>query len=174
MIKQVIVARTKYPDGKGGTFGIRAGKLASQVAHASMKVFFDRRLIATKAEERLACRAVIYRRANVDGATPEDIIVDTTAVGDLLLLVMTPEMKAWEEGIFTKVVLGLVEDTEENLLRVHAEAKARGLPTALITDVGATEFKGVPTHTAVAIGPAEAAAIDAITGPEGIVRCRLL
>lgn len=43
MVKQVIVVRTAYPDGKGGTFGLRTGKIAAQVAHASMKVFFDRR-----------------------------------------------------------------------------------------------------------------------------------
>ena len=43
MIKQVIVVRMLYPDGRGGTFKPRIGKLAAQVAHASMKVFFDRR-----------------------------------------------------------------------------------------------------------------------------------
>ena len=40
--KQVIVMRTKYPDGNGGVTGVRKGKLCAQAAHASMAVFFDR------------------------------------------------------------------------------------------------------------------------------------
>lgn len=40
-VKQVIVVRTKFPDGKGGTFGMRTGKLAAQVAHASLQVFVN-------------------------------------------------------------------------------------------------------------------------------------
>lgn len=35
-IKQVIIVRTKYPDGNGGTRGLRAGKLIAQACHASM------------------------------------------------------------------------------------------------------------------------------------------
>jgi PTH2 family peptidyl-tRNA hydrolase len=34
--KQVIVMRTKYPDGKGGTFKIRTGKMIAQACHASI------------------------------------------------------------------------------------------------------------------------------------------
>jgi len=41
-VKQVIVARTKYPDGKGGTMGLRQGKLIAQCCHASMKVLLDK------------------------------------------------------------------------------------------------------------------------------------
>ena len=54
-----------------------------------------------------------------------------------------------------------------------AVAQAAGLPCALIRDLGATEFHGVPTHTAIAIGPAEAAEIDRITGPDGVIRTSL-
>lgn len=35
-VKQVIVMRTKFPDGKGGTTTIRKGKMIAQGAHASM------------------------------------------------------------------------------------------------------------------------------------------
>lgn len=35
-IKQVIVVRTKYPDGNGGFRKLRTGKIAAQVAHASL------------------------------------------------------------------------------------------------------------------------------------------
>jgi PTH2 family peptidyl-tRNA hydrolase len=34
----------------------------------------------------------------------------------------------------------------------------------LITDAGATEFHGVPTHTCCAVGPAWTDEVDAITG----------
>ena len=54
----------------------------------------------------------------------------------------------------------------------HALQQA-GLPTALITDGGRTEFHGVPTHTTVAIGPARADQIDQITGPDGAVVTKL-
>jgi len=80
-------------------------------------------------------------------------------------------MSAWVSGRFTKVVLCV--ESEEALLQVHQEALARGLPTALITDSGRTEFGGVPTRTAVAIGPAATTEIDVITGREGLVPTRL-
>ena len=48
-------------------------------------------------------------------------------------------------------------------------ARDAGLPTALIRDAGHTEFGGVPTLTACAIGPARVEDIDPITGPEGAV-----
>ncbi|MFT7580300.1 MAG: PTH2 family peptidyl-tRNA hydrolase [Myxococcota bacterium] len=80
-------------------------------------------------------------------------------------------MAWWLQRGFAKVVLS-VED-EEALMMVHAEAKRRGIPTALITDSGRTEFAGVATRTAVAIGPDVASVIDAITGPEGLVQTKL-
>lgn len=34
-VKMVIVVRRKFPDGKGGTFGIRFGKGGAQIAHSA-------------------------------------------------------------------------------------------------------------------------------------------
>jgi peptidyl-tRNA hydrolase, PTH2 family len=70
--------------------------------------------------------------------------------------------RSWVEGIFTKVVVSV--DSQEALLRIKSEAEAVGLPAALIEDCGATEFHGVKTPTAVAVGPAEGTLIDRITG----------
>ncbi|MBK7398941.1 MAG: peptidyl-tRNA hydrolase [Myxococcales bacterium] len=53
---------------------------------------------------------------------------------------------------------------EAELVEVFTRARAAGLPAHLIRDAGRTEFGGVPTLTCCAIGPADAAAIDAITG----------
>lgn len=55
-------------------------------------------------------------------------------------------------------------ESEEELLKHHEAARAKGLASHLIRDSGRTEFHGVPTYTACAIGPAPAALIDEITG----------
>lgn len=133
-VKQVIVIRIKYPDGKGGFFKPRTGKLIAQGAHASMKVFFDQ----------------------------------MTEVGDGCYEMGPSEgwdwavVRQWVEGKFTKVCVGC--GSEQELLDLEAKAKDAGLPCAAIQDSGQTEFKGVPTWTALAIGPADAEVIDKITG----------
>lgn len=75
---------------------------------------------------------------------------------------ITPQMKEWMEGVFTKIVVGC--SSKEELFDVHDLATNAGIPTALICDSGATEFKGVPTYTCVAVGPADAEEVDKITG----------
>lgn len=68
---------------------------------------------------------------------------------------------AWMAGSFTKVVLQA--KTEEELLEIHQRAAEVGVQSHLITDSGRTEFHGLPTHTAVALGPDLAEKIDQIT-----------
>lgn len=132
MVKQVILVNT--------ALNMRKGKLAAQVAHASLKVFLDRR--------------------------------QTMQDGALLVVPLDAEMQQWVTGSFTKIVLGVEND--EDLVRAHIEAQARGLPTALVVDNGLTEFHGVPTRTTVAIGPAEDVRIDEITGRGGLIPTKLL
>lgn len=79
-----------------------------------------------------------------------------------LLICLTPEMKEWIEGSFTKIVLGT--DSEASLDDIYAKALSADLPCALVIDNGDTEFHGVKTKTVVAIGPAKAEEIDKITG----------
>ena len=134
-IKQVIVARTKYPDGKGGTMGLRTGKLIAQCCHASMKVFFDKGHVA-------------HLQA-VNGTS-------------FLIEFLTPAMEQWITGRFTKICVYV--KSEEELLNIVQKATDACLPVALITDAGLTEFKGIPTKTCCAIGPAPAEEIDKITG----------
>lgn len=55
-------------------------------------------------------------------------------------------------------------NSEADLLKYHEEALRHGLKSFLIRDSGRTEFHGVPTYTACAIGPAAAERIDAVTG----------
>ena len=81
---------------------------------------------------------------------------------DVLIIEMIPEMKDWLVGIFTKVCVSV--DSEEELLNIYEQAKEAGLICSLIQDAGLTEFGGVPTYTAVAVGPAEREDVDKITG----------
>ena len=154
-VKQVIVYRRDLK--------MRKGKIAAQVAHASLKVFFDCRQEAV---------GWVHRFPEPDTASerrPEDARIYHHR---LLVIPCNKPMWDWSTGSsFAKVVLS-VED-EESLLKVQELALAAGIPCALITDEGRTEFHGVPTKTTVAIGPAPAEEIDKITGPSGLVATKL-
>jgi len=81
---------------------------------------------------------------------------------DRYTIEMTPAMKAWMTGRFTKVCVSV--DSEQALDDIVVRAKAAGVPCALIVDAGQTEFHGVPTKTCCAVGPGWVDEIDAITG----------
>lgn len=82
--------------------------------------------------------------------------------GGEIVLRVPAALRPWVEGLATKIAVGV--PSEEALLAVHQRAVAAGLPCALIRDAGRTEFKGVPTLTACAVGPGPDEAVDAITG----------
>lgn len=91
------------------------------------------------------------------------VFFDRGVVSDgTLVVTMTYEMEEWVKGRFTKICLGC--GSEQELKDLHVKALESGFPSALITDAGVTEFNGVPTLTALAIGPAESGMIDQITG----------
>jgi len=90
---------------------------------------------------------------------------------DQLHIPLDGPMAVWAKGRFAKEVLSV--ESEADLLRIAELAQARGIPNALITDAGKTEFKGQPTRTTVAIGPAADREIDLITGPQGLVATKL-
>lgn len=77
----------------------------------------------------------------------------------------------WLRRGSAKIVVSV--DDEAALLQVAALAEQAGIPHCVITDAGKTEFGGVPTKTAVAVGPWVDTAIDAITGKEGAVATKL-
>ena len=66
------------------------------------------------------------------------------------------------EKSFAKIVVQV--ENEEELVAIYEKAKIAGLESHLITDSGATEFHGVPTKTAVGIGPDYSEKTDLITG----------
>lgn len=114
---------------------MRKGKMVAQGAHASMKAILDRG---------------VYRQHTLEGIPNE------------FQLFMSPEEENWLCGIFTKICVGV--DSEKELLDIYNSAQAENIPCALIQDAGKTEFGGVPTHTAVAVGPCEVSIADNITG----------
>jgi PTH2 family peptidyl-tRNA hydrolase len=136
MIKQVIVVRTDLRNIQGQK--IRTGKIAVQVAHASMKVFLD-----------------------MDRMWKETSIHKNNVIADLTIVGFTEAMIAWMDGIFTKICVSV--NSEAELLDIYNKAKEAGLPCSLIQDCGKTEFKE-PTYTCCALGPDRNEKIDIITG----------
>jgi len=107
-MKQAIVARADL--------GMGEGKLAAQVAHASLQAY-----------EEAGSRA----------------------------------QKEWKGGGQKKVVLQA--NGESALFELAEKAELEGLPHAIVRDAGHTELEP-GTTTALAVGPAHEADIDAVTG----------
>lgn len=76
-------------------------------------------------------------------------------------VVLSSDEMEWLNGTFTKITLQV--SSEQELLDIYNKAKDKGLTVFLVTDSGKTEFAGVPTHTAVAIGPNKSEDINEIT-----------
>jgi len=81
---------------------------------------------------------------------------------NVFTLVLDERIKPWLSGRFKKIVVSV--NSENELKEVYEQAKAAGLITAYIVDSGLTEFGGVPTPTAVAVGPDTSENIDKICG----------
>lgn len=90
----------------------------------------------------------------------EDISVERLSLRSGMMA-MPQAVNDWLWGGMKKICVRA--DSEEELLEIHAEAKRCGLPSFLVTDAGHTEFNG-PTNTCIAIGPAEDAEVDLVTG----------
>ena len=126
-VKQVIIVRKDL--------NMRKGKIAGQVAHASLGVVTN----------------ILNREMTVNGNIH---LYATIGRGSAL--------NKWLTEKFTKVVVYC--NSEEELHELHRQAKEKNLLCCLIQDAGDTEFHGVPTYTTLAIGPAESEEIDEITG----------
>lgn len=71
------------------------------------------------------------------------------------------EVTAWVNNSFRKITCSV--DSEAELMALHNKALETNLVSSLITDSGLTEFKGIPTHTCIAIGPHEEGKFSGIT-----------
>lgn len=119
---------------------MRKGKMVAQGAHASMAALLNDKY-----------------------ATLEEIDIWNNGDKDIQLTIIgSPELKDWLFGIFTKICVSV--NSEEELLEIYDKAYLAGMYCSLIQDAGKTEFDGVPTYTAVAVGPGSSEEVDAITG----------
>lgn len=142
-VKQVIVIRSDLK--------MRRGKEIAQACHSS-NVFLVQTQPTSFAIWCLVQAARFFRFLGFKVPTE----------GQLHLEPWTPAEIEWLEGSFTKVCVKAT--SEDQLVHVHDQAQLLGLKSALITDNGLTEFHGVKTKTAVAIGPDDAEKIDQVTG----------
>lgn len=133
-VKQVIVMRSDLKNTDGNK--VSTGKLLAQAAHASMAVILNKMQTIDMNDNGILINQLTYQENS-----PVDI---------------------WLNGPAAKIFLKT--DSESGLLDIYEKAIESGLPVALITDNGLTEFGGTPTNTCVAIGPAYSDDIDIITG----------
>ena len=137
-VKQVIVVRKDL--------SMRKGKIAAQVAHASMKILLDL-MSKTERIETIDCEpkplsfTVVTRKFEIGKGLPLDM---------------------WLQGSFAKIVVYC--NSEEELLQLSFKAMEAEIAHALIVDSGYTEFKGVPTKTCLALGPHDSEELNKITG----------
>jgi len=120
---------------------MRKGKMCAQAAHAAMKVVLDRMLCEEYAKDSTIWEGCYIWHMTVFESEP---------------------MHRWLKGAFTKITVSV--DSEEDLLALQYRAEEAGMLCALVTDAGKTEFHGVRTNTALAIGPEWASKLDKITG----------
>ena len=91
------------------------------------------------------------------------ILAQMTRDGDKMTLDLTDQRLApWITGQFKKICVSV--NSEAELLAVYEQARSADIVCSLIQDSGLTEFGGVKTYTAVAIGPDLELVINAVTG----------
>lgn len=112
---------------------MRKGKMVAQGAHASM--------------------AVLLNLGGIESMGGED--------REFVIPLNREPLLKWIEGAFKKITVSV--DTEAELLEIFAKARDANILCSLIRDNGLTEFGGVPTLTAVAIGPDYPDKIDPLT-----------
>lgn len=75
--------------------------------------------------------------------------------------ILRPEAVDWLRSSYRKITCQV--NSEAELLALDESAKAAKIESHLIQDRGLTEFDGVPTYTALALGPDYDEKLDAIT-----------
>lgn len=125
---------------------MRKGKMVSQGAHASMKA-----VLHGLRETDNSCKKLIH---GID----YDFYLKEVAI----CFHKDSAMDKWLTGIFTKITLYV--NSEEELMEVYNKTKEEGILCALIEDNGKTEFGGVKTKTAAAIGPEYPSKVKHIVG----------
>ena len=120
---------------------MRKGKIAAQVAHASLKAVLDYAWRSTVGPDEF-------------GKVPTLSVYGFPIGG--------PIQEWLDNGEFTKICVYV--ETEKDLDMLFESAKMANIPCSVIVDFGKTEFNGVPTKTCIAVGPSYPDTINKITG----------
>jgi PTH2 family peptidyl-tRNA hydrolase len=114
-------------------------------------------------EERYKYKQAIILRTDLKMRRGKEIAQGAHASMKALLDYPDHEyMNGWLNDRFAKIALGV--HGQEEFMAIYEVAKEKGWPCALIQDAGFTEFGGVPTYTAIAVGPAPVAMVDELVG----------
>ena len=133
-VKQVLIWRNDLK--------VRKGKMGAMLAHASMGVFFQS-----------------MEKTN---RPPRDLDFDEMQHAHYWYMPSRPYFEEFITGSFKKIVVYV--ESENELLALYNAAIDDGIHASLIKDAGLTEFGGVPTYTAVGIGPWDSKGLDELTG----------
>lgn len=139
--KQIILVRTDLKNTDGHK--IRSGKIAAQVAHASM-AFLTRELVLEP--------TIVWNQELDEGYG------DYETINHAALIVFSDAERDWLENSFTKICLAV--PSLDELLAIDCAALEAGITSHIITDNGTTEFGGVPTITTCALGPDYSTKLD--------------
>ena len=161
-VKQVIVIRRDLK--------MRRGKECAQSAHSSM-IWLSRRVIDGR-KFALIWVSIFFMLMlavgllfMVEKVNKPSLLVayifSLVFLCDCILPKFSKDELEWLTGSFTKITLQV--NSEVDLLAVYSNALAAGFTTHLVRDIGKTEFGGVPTITAIAIGPNKNEDIDVVT-----------
>jgi PTH2 family peptidyl-tRNA hydrolase len=116
---------------------MRKGKMCAQAAHASLGILLDQMTqYCNSSNDKFNLYQLVFLKE--DG------------------------FSEWHSSGQKKIVVGV--DSHEELIDIYYKAREASLRVNLVTDKGLTEFKGIPTDTCLAIGPADSTIIDKITG----------
>ena len=85
-----------------------------------------------------------------------------TSLTGTFVVSLTKAELAWLNSGSRKITCQVPGETE--ILALKARADELGIEAHVITDAGTTEFDGVPTITAIAIGPDWDELVDKVTG----------
>lgn len=129
--------------------------LTEERKHTHKQVLVLRKDLNMRKGKMVAQGAHATQLAAYPSPTAEDV------ARGYMIVPLTEHNTPWLRDNFKKICCSAKDEAE--LLALYERAKALGIPCSLITDSGLTEFHGVATNTAVAVGPAHEDIVNLVT-----------
>lgn len=118
-----------------------------------------KQVIVIRRELKIRQGKAVSQGAHASGAFMKEQLLALLDGGEITL---SADEIAWMRGGMAKITVRT--DSEEQFYAVRDHALELGLKVRVIKDAGKTEFHGVETVTALAIGPDRVETIDMVTG----------